>query len=264
MGRLNDKVCIVTGGNAGMGRECVRLFLEQGDRVVFTSRSTEKAQKVLQAHAGAAESGQLQFFRCDSSSAADVAQLEAFTCETLGGCDVLVNCAAIFIGGQVHEISEADYDLLMSIDVKGVFLTCRAFLPGMLAQKNGSIINISSLAGLRGNYNAAIYCAAKAAVNNLTRAMAMDYGQSGVRANCVCPSATGTEMFFGGSSQQVVDAFNTQNPMGRIGQPGEIAKLIRFLASDDAQYINGQCICIDGGLSAWAGEPRQDKSEERR
>ena len=258
------KRVVVTGGNAGMGRECVRLFLEQGDRVVFTSRSTEKAQKVLQAHAGAAESGQLQFFRCDSSSAADVAQLEAFTCETLGGCDVLVNCAAIFIGGQVHEISEADYDLLMSIDVKGVFLTCRAFLPGMLAQKNGSIINISSLAGLRGNYNAAIYCAAKAAVNNLTRAMAMDYGKSGVRANCVCPSATGTEMFFGGSSQQVVDAFNNQNPMGRIGQPEEIAKLIRFLASDDAQYINGQCICIDGGLSAWAGEPRQDKSEERR
>ncbi len=258
------KRVVVTGGNAGMGRECVRLFLEQGDRVVFTSRSTEKAQKVLQAHAGAAESGQLQFFRCDSSSAADVAQLEAFTCETLGGCDVLVNCAAIFIGGQVHEISEADYDLLMNIDVKGVFLTCRAFLPGMLAQKNGSIINISSLAGLRGNYNAAIYCAAKAAVNNLTRAMAMDYGKSGVRANCVCPSATGTEMFFGGSSQQVVDAFNNQNPMGRIGQPGEIAKLIRFLASDDAQYINGQCICIDGGLSAWAGEPRQDKSEERR
>ena len=258
------KRVVVTGGNAGMGRECVRLFLEQGDRVVFTSRSTEKAQKVLQAHAGAAESGQLQFFRCDSSSAADVAQLEAFTCETLGGCDVLVNCAAIFIGGQVHEISEADYDLLMNIDVKGVFLTCRAFLPGMLAQKNGCIINISSLAGLRGNYNAAIYCAAKAAVNNLTRAMAMDYGKSGVRANCVCPSATGTEMFFGGSSQQVVDAFNNQNPMGRIGQPGEIAKLIRFLASDDAQYINGQCISIDGGLSAWAGEPRQDKSEERR
>lgn len=258
------KRVVVTGGNAGMGRECVRLFLEQGDRVVFTSRSTEKAQKVLQAHAGAEESGQLRFFRCDSSSAADVAQLEAFTRETLGGCDVLVNCAAIFIGGQVHEISEADYDLLMNIDVKGVFLTCRAFLPGMLAQKNGCIINISSLAGLRGNYNAAIYCAAKAAVNNLTRAMAMDYGKSGVRANCVCPSATGTEMFFGGSSQQVVDAFNNQNPMGRIGQPEEIAKLIRFLASDDAQYINGQCISIDGGLSAWAGEPRQDKSEERR
>lgn len=258
------KRVVVTGGNAGMGRECVRLFLEQGDRVVFTSRSTEKAQKVLQAHAGAEESGQLRFFRCDSSSAADVAQLEAFTRETLGGCDVLVNCAAIFIGGQVHEISEADYDLLMNIDVKGVFLTCRAFLPGMLAQKNGCIINISSLAGLRGNYNAAIYCAAKAAVNNLTRAMAMDYGKGGVRANCVCPSATGTEMFFGGSSQQVVDAFNNQNPMGRIGQPGEIAKLIRFLASDDAQYINGQCISIDGGLSAWAGEPRQDKSEERR
>lgn len=258
------KRVVVTGGNAGMGRECVRLFLEQGDRVVFTSRSTEKAQKVLQAHADAAARGQLYFCQCDSSKAADVARLEAFTRETLGGCDVLVNCAAVFLGGQVHEVSEADYDLLMSVDVKGVFLTCKAFLPGMLAQKDGCLISVSSLAGLRGNYNAAIYCAAKAAVCNLTRAMAMDYGASGVRANCVCPSATGTEMFYGGSSQQVVGAFEAQNPMGRIGRPEEIAKLICFLASDDAQYINGQCISIDGGLSAWAGEPRQDKTEERR
>ena len=258
------KRVVVTGGNAGMGKETVRLFLEQGDKVVFTSRSEGKAQKVLEEFHEAAERGDLFFCRCDSSKAADVDRLAAFTKEKLGGCDVLVNCAAIFLGGQVHEVSEEDYDLLMDIDVKGVFLTSKAFLPGMLEQKSGCLISISSLAGIRGNYNAAIYCAAKAAVNNLTRAMAMDYGKSGIRANTVCPSATATEMFLGGSTQEVIDSFYNQNPMGRIGKPEEIAKVIRFLASDDAAYINGQCISVDGGLEAWAGEPRQDKTEQRR
>lgn len=258
------KRVVVTGGNAGMGKETVRLFLEQGDRVVFTSRSEGKAQKVLEEFHEAAERGDLFFCQCDSSKAADVDRLAAFTKEKLGGCDVLVNCAAIFLGGQVHEVSEEDYDLLMDIDVKGVFLTSKAFLPGMLEQKSGCLISISSLAGIRGNYNAAIYCAAKAAVNNLTRAMAMDYGKSGIRANTVCPSATATEMFLGGSTQEVIDSFFDQNPMGRIGKPEEIAKVIRFLASDDASYINGQCISVDGGLAAWAGEPRQDKTEQRR
>jgi meso-butanediol dehydrogenase/(S,S)-butanediol dehydrogenase/diacetyl reductase len=152
----------------------------------------------------------------------------------------------------------------MDIDVKGVFLTCKAFLPGMLARKDGCIVNISSLAGLRGNYNCGAYCAAKAAVNNLTRSMALDYGKQGVRANTVCPSATSTDMFLTGSTQEVLDAFDNQNPMGRISSPEEIARLILFLASDNATFINGQCISIDGGLSAWAGEPRQDKTEQRR
>lgn len=258
------KRVVITGGNAGMGRETVRLFLEQGDRVVFTSRSTEKAQKVLDEHKDAAARGDLFFCRCDSSKSADVQTLAAFVKERLGGCDVLVNCAAIFIGGQVHEMSEEDFSLIMDIDVKGVFLTSKAFLPGMLEQKSGCLVSISSLAGLRGNYNCAAYCAAKAAVNNMTRAMALDYGKQGIRVNAVCPSATSTDMFLTGSTQEVIDAFDHQNPMGRISSPEEIARLIVFLASDNAAFINGQCISIDGGLSAWAGEPRQDKTEQRR
>ena len=101
-------------------------------------------------------------------------------------------------------------------------------------------------------------------MNNLTRCMALDYGTRGIRANTVCPSATQTEMFLCGSTQEVIDAFYKQTPMGRISSPDEIAKLIVFLASDDASFINGQCIFIDGGLSAWCGEPRQDKTEIRK
>lgn len=258
------KRIVVTGGNAGMGRETVRLFLEQGDKVVFTARSTEKARKVLESHKDAVERGDLYFCRCDSANAAEVSALADFVKEKLGGCDVLVNCAAIFIGGQVHEMSEADFSLVMDIDVKGVFLTSKAFLPGMLAQGSGCLLSVSSLGGVRGNYNCAAYCAAKAAVNNLTRAMALDYGRQGIRANTVCPSATATDMFLSGSTQTVIEAFYSQNPSGRISRPEEIAKLLVFLASDDAAFINGQCISIDGGLSAWAGEPRQDKTETRR
>lgn len=258
------KRVVVTGGSSGIGRATVELFLRQGDRVVFTSRSTEKAQALLEDNREAVQKGSLFFFQCDSSQSAQVKQLVDFTREKLGGCDVLINSAAIFIGGQVHETSEEDYDLLMDIDVKGVFLTCKYFLPQMLEQGCGCLINISSLAGIRGNYNAAIYCAAKAAVNNLTRSMAMDYGTRGIRANAVCPSATRTDMFLTGSTQEVIESFCRQNPMGRIGNPGEVAQLIAFLASDDAAYINGQCISVDGGLSAWSGEPRQDKTEQRR
>lgn len=258
------KRAVVTGGNAGMGRKIVELFLTQGYQVVFTSRSRKKAEAVLADNAAAVSQGSLYFCQCDSSKASDVAQLAAFVQEKIGGCDVLVNCAAIFVGGQVHEVSEEDFDLIMDIDVKGVFLTSKAFLPQMLEQQHGCIISISSLAGVRGNYNAAAYCAAKAAVNNLTRCMALDYGTRGIRANTVCPSATSTDMFLCGSTQEVIDAFYHQNPMGRISSPDEIAKLVAFLASDDAEFINGQCISIDGGLSAWCGEPRQDKTEVRK
>lgn len=255
---------VVTGGNSGMGLETVKLFLEQGDKVVFTSRSTEKAQKVLQQHPEEVAEKRLFFCQCNSAKASDVEKLVQFVSENMGGCDVLVNCAAIFLGGLAHETSEEDFDLQMEIDFKGVFLTCKAFLPQMVERKHGNLITISSLAGVRANYNCPIYCAAKAAVNNFMRCLALDYGRDGIRSNAVCPSATETEMFLCGSTQEVIDAFHHQNPMGRISKPIEIAKVIRFLASEDASFINGQCISVDGGLVSWAGEPRQDKTENRK
>lgn len=252
---------VITGGNSGMGKEAVRLFLEKGDKVVFTSRTTRLSEKTLEELKTYADNGQLHFLQADSSNAGDVEKLVKFTDEKIGGCDVLVNSAAIFIGGELHEHSEQDYDKLMDINVKGVFLTCKYFLPQMIAQQKGSIINISSVAGIRGGYNMAVYCASKAALENLTRCMAIDYGRKGVRANAICPSATQTKMFMTGTTDEIMRIFKKNNPMGRIGQPEEIAKAIVFLASDDARYINGQCIAVDGGLSAWNGEPRQDKTE---
>lgn len=255
------KRVVVTGGNSGMGREAVRKFLEQGDKVVFTSRSTGLAEELLKDFNSYAENNALYFFRCDSSKSEDVQALVAFTKDKIGGCDVLVNSAGIFIGGEVHTASEEDFDLQMNVNVKGIFLASKFFLPEMIERKNGCIINVSSICGIRGGYNCAGYSASKAAVNNLTRSMALDYMRRGIRVNAVCPSATETKMFMTGTTQDVMDIFTGGNPSGRIGTPDEVADLIVFLASDKAAYINGACISIDGGLSAWTGEGRQDKTE---
>lgn len=252
---------VVTGGNSGMGRETVRKFLEQGDHVVFTSRSTALSEEMLRQMSSYAASGALHFFQCDSSRPEEVKALVLYTKDKIGGCDVLVNSAGIFIGGEVHKVSEEDFDLQMDVNLKGIFLTCKYFLPEMLERQRGCIVNVSSLCGIRGGYNCAVYSASKAAVNNLTRSMALDYMRKGIRVNAVCPSATETKMFMTGTTQEVMDIFTGCNPAGRIGTPDEVADLILFLASDKASYINGTCISIDGGLSAWTGEGKQDKTE---
>jgi meso-butanediol dehydrogenase / (S,S)-butanediol dehydrogenase / diacetyl reductase len=254
------KRIVVTGGNSGIGRQTVEKFLEQGDRVIFTSRSIELASKTLDDLQSYVESDDLYFFRCDSGNSEDVKALVAFAKETFGGCDVLVNCAGIFIGGEVHITEEEDFDLQMNVNVKGVFLTSKYFLPEMLERKSGCILNVSSICGIRGGYNCAGYSASKAALNNLTRSMALDYMRMGIRVNAVCPSATETKMFMTGTTQEVMDIFVNGNPASRIGKPSEVADLLVFLASDKASYINGACISIDGGLSAWTGEGRQDKA----
>ena len=255
------KRIVITGGNSGIGRQTVEKFLEQGDRVVFTSRSVELAEKTLSDLKTYVDSKDLHFFRCDSSISDDVKALVSFAQDTIGGCDVLVNCAGIFIGGEVHVAEEDDFDKQMNVNVKGVFLTSKYFLPEMLERKSGCILSVSSICGIRGGYNCAGYSASKAALNNLTRSMALDYMQHGIRVNAVCPSATETKMFMTGTTKEVMDIFVNGNPANRIGKPSEVADLLVFLASDKAAYINGACISIDGGLSAWTGEGRQDKTE---
>ena len=168
-----EKRIVITGGNSGIGKQAVQMFLEQGDRVVFTSRTTDLAGKMLHELKAYEESGKLYFFQGDAGKLEDVLALTAFTNDKIGGCDVLVNNAAVFIGGEVHKVSEDDFDLQMNVNIKGVFMACKYFLPGMLERKSGCIINISSLAGKRGGYNMPVYCATKAAVNNLTRCMAL-------------------------------------------------------------------------------------------
>ena len=248
---------VVTGGNRGIGRAMVDAFLNEGDKVVFTARGEAAAERVLDEKKTACGAGRLFFLKGDVSVEEDVRKLADYTQKQIGACDVLINNAAIFRPGAVHQNSAEDFDAMFAVNVRGVFLMCKYFIPGMLEKGKGSVINIASLAGLGGTYNMAIYAATKAAVVGMTRSMAMDYTRCGVRVNGICPSATMTEMFKSGNDETIFELFENNNPARRIGQPGEIADAAVFLASDQAGYISGQMLSVDGGLSAWNGEACQ-------
>jgi len=248
---------VVTGGSKGIGKAIVEAFLNEGDTVVFTARNEAEANKVLQEKTEESAAGRLFFFKSDVSVEADVKALAEFTQQKVGGCDVLVNNAAIFRGGNVHLNSTEDFDVQFAVNVRGVFLTSKYFIPQMLEKRAGCIINIASLAGLNGGYNMTIYSSTKAAVVGMTRSMAMDYTRYGVRVNGICPSATRTEMFLNGNDAATIKLFEDNNPARRLGQPGEIAAAAVFLASEKAGYISGQLLSVDGGLSAWNGEASQ-------
>jgi meso-butanediol dehydrogenase/(S,S)-butanediol dehydrogenase/diacetyl reductase len=237
----------------------VDAFLREGDRVVFTARGEADAQRVLDEKKAECEAGRLFFLKSDVSAEEDVKALAEFTQKQIGGCDVLINNAAICLPGAVHENSADDFDALFAVNVRGIFLTCKYFIPPMLEKGKGAVINVASLAGLNGAYNMAIYAATKAAVVGLTRSMAMDYTRYGVRVNGICPSATRTEMFLNGNEEATIELFKSINPARRLGEPGEIADAALFLASDQSGYMAGQMLSVDGGLSAWNGEALQPK-----
>lgn len=246
---------VVTGGSQGIGKATVKAFLAEGDRVLFTSRHAEPAERLMEE----LKSDRLFYLNGDSATEDGSKALAEYAKKTLGSCDVLVNNAAIFIGGAVHNTSIEDFDKVFNVDVRGVFLLCKAFLPEMMERGAGNIVNIASLAGLGGAYNMTAYSMAKAAVVSLTKNMAMDYGHLGIRVNGICPSATLTEMFFTGNPPEVVETFKANNPMGRLGKPEEIADAVVYLASDKASYVNGQLLSVDGGLASWNREAKQDR-----
>jgi meso-butanediol dehydrogenase/(S,S)-butanediol dehydrogenase/diacetyl reductase len=176
-----------------------------------------------------------------------------------GGCDVLVNCAGVFRVGQIHDAPEDDYDYQFNVNVRGPFHTIKALGPQMLSKGKGAIINVSSVSGIGGDYNMSLYCATKGAVSALSRAVAMDYSSRGVRVNIVSPSAVKTPMFMTGLTDTVAELFRKNMPDKRLCEPEWVASAIVYLASDQAEHICGVDIQVDGGLSAWNGQPNQEK-----
>ncbi len=256
---MEGKRVVVTGGSSGIGKASVEKFLKNGCRVVVASRSEANGDSLLAELDTYAKGGRLFFLSCDVSREEDVRKLVAFADEKIGGCDWLINVAGVFKGGMVHELSEEDWDASFDLNVKAVFFTSKHFLPQMMKRHYGSIVNVASVHGLLGAYNAPAYDASKGAVVNLTRAMALDYAACGIRINAVCPGATATPMFLGGSTQEVIQAFEKAIPAGRIAKPEEVAEAVVFMASDSASMIYGTALAVDGGITANCGEPKQDK-----
>lgn len=251
MKRFDGKVVMVTGAGSGIGEATARRFASEGAKVVLIGRTKEKLDRVAEGI-----EGETLVRVADVSDGEAMNRLVADVIKQFGQLDVLVNNAGIAPGGRVHEADIDDWKAVMSINVDGVFYASRAALPELLKTK-GAIVNVSSVSGLGGDWSMSLYNASKGAVSNLTRAMALDYGEEGVRVNAVCPSITRSDLTGGiTGNDDLMKKFADRMPLGRAAEADEVGDVIVFLASHDARFVNGVNLPVDGGIMASNGQPR--------
>ena len=237
---------IVTGASRGIGLAIARELASRGSDVVLISRGGCPEQ----AEAIAKEFGVKTFtFACDVSNSESVKDAFKQAIDALGGVDCLVNNAGITRDGLVLRMKDEDFDNVIATDLRSTFLCTRAVLRTMMGARKGSIVNIASLNGIRTQAGQANYAAAKAGVIGMTKSNSMEFGSRGITVNAVAPGFIDTDMT-AAMSEETHTKYAAQIPLGRLGKPEDVAKAVAFLASDDAKYITGQVIGVDGGLNA--------------
>jgi len=252
--RLDGKVALVTGGGSGIGAAICRAYAEQGARVLIAEVNQDNGRLV------AAELGEAGLFQAtDVTQLPSVEAAVAAAVDHFGRLDVLVNCAGIGLVGSVQETESADWDRLMAVNVKGVFHGTRAAVDQMLRQqpRGGVIVNIASVAGQIGVPRRFAYCATKGAVIAMTKQLAVDYVKEGIRCNAICPGTVFSpfvegyvERFHHDTKEETIRELHARQPLGRMGRPDEIADLAVYLASDEAGFMTGSEVVIDGGWTA--------------
>lgn len=260
--KLAGKIAIVTGGGSGIGHETCKLFAREGATVIVADRDLEAAMRV--AGEIVAAGGKAEPVAVDVGKDAEVKAMVDKVVAGHGRIDILVNNAGYGIAGTVVTTSEADWDALMAVNVKGVFLGCKHVIPVMTSQGGGAIVSTASAAANIGIHDRAAYVASKGAVAALTRAMAIDHVDAGIRINAVAPGTIESPYFAkilsGPDGAQLRRGLEERQAMERLGQPVEIAQAILWLASDDASFCTGSVMVVDGGWTARGDRKTKQKA----
>jgi len=250
MSNLTDKVALITGAGGGIGRASAEMFAAAGAAVAVVDLNEAPGQAAVQAiHQNG---GQAIFIQADVTRAADCEQAVQETVRAFGGLDILFNNAGIIRRANVIDTTEDEWERVMAVNVKSIFLMSKYAVPVMAAAGGGVIINTGSGWGLTGGKDAVSYCASKGAVVNMTRAMALDHGPQNIRVNCLCPGDTNTDMLRNearqlGESDTAFLAEAADRPLQRIGQPEDIAQAALYLAGDGSAFVTGTTLVVDGG-----------------
>jgi NAD(P)-dependent dehydrogenase (short-subunit alcohol dehydrogenase family) len=251
--RLREKVCLITGAGSGIGRAMALRFASEGATVVLGDQDGQAAETVATAVRQAG--GRAQPIEADVTQGLEVQAMVRATVDTFGSLDVLINQAGVIQVGDITDLAESEWDRVIDVNLKGVYLGCKFGLRAMLAQGGGVIINTASVSGLVGIPKQPAYCASKGGVIALTRALAVDFADRNIRVNCIAPGPIDTPW-----TESVLRApgdpaaeyrwIVMSQPLKRLGTTDEVAAAAAYLASDDAAYITGTVLVIDGGLTA--------------
>jgi NAD(P)-dependent dehydrogenase (short-subunit alcohol dehydrogenase family) len=243
--KLEGKIAFVTGFGSGLGQAIAVMFAKEGALVAGTSKTEAKGQETIRTIQKAG--GRALFRPGDVGNAAQMKSLIEETVEQFGGLDIVVNSAGVRTNGSITEITEEQWDVTLDANLKGPFVVSRLAIPEMIKRGGGVIIHIAARSGMLGQAGRAAYCASKGGLVRLTEAMAMDHAKDRIRVNCICPGPTRTPMVDTSTAEKLA-RYRTRVPLGRIGEPDDVAYAALYLASDEASFVTGAILPVDAGM----------------